>query len=309
MRRLRVLGDRLHELELDHLQQAGGRQALAAIAAVSCAAVVGVFTVALPLDVAAYRWWLIPGVPIYIAALAGAWLVLRRLNVRHGKVASEYRAIRRERDDVIDATIAQAVERRVGGDVQLTWAAVDDVHAAMVQDIERTRVTPEDLPRAYRSALRSLPVVVPVGMLTVLAFFGVVVMPIATGESRSIVVAGVPLVCGWAMVVWAFFRRSGEERQQSRTLITTRRHELSLLRQRLVESGVEPWRFPATYAQRAWMWTRRGSQSPADKLRLLPANASALRRVYWRYVGPGVVRIAGVVIAAIVVAGLLRGLR
>ena len=313
--RLRPINDYLVALDRRHYQGPGAAPLLLALVAVPFAACAVLVGVAVPLtDVAAYAGWLLPGVPVAAGLSWLAWLALRRLTPRRGPLGAEFRAAEEQRDAVLRGLYALPPLGPAHGPA--LWERTEELYR---RSTTLTAFAPRDTAELLRG-MRAAPfhngrwtlASWGVGVLIVLGVVATFVPAAASpGEYGALLGPGVPLAVGWSLCFRYCFlrwRRPGD--RVPRTQKVGWRHELAWLRHQLVISGVLPaWRVPALHTERLWRMTGGGRRSPAATLAQLPPDASPLRRLYWRYVGAGVVRLAVFFVGCFLVAtaiGLAR---
>ncbi|ONK14080.1 hypothetical protein [Streptomyces sp. MP131-18] len=317
---LRARNERLTGLEREHLRRSGGGDLLIALGSVLAASLVVLPLVSAPLtELSRYGGLLLPGVPVSCGALYAGWLGLRRLHPAHGPVGEAYRAAAAERTAVLDQLYAlpAAPGDAAGGD-----AAAEERERARIEQLFTASSAAGEVPglhttgdvarHMYGAPFRTFRWSAAMGVLgivLVLTALITLMLPLVAGEVWPVVLVGIPLVGGWC-VCFRFCAqkwRSGDEGRVSRTQKAGWRAELAYLRHRLSrDAGVPPWRVPALHTQRTWQLTGGGRRSPAEVLRTLPPDAPWVRRAYWRWVGPGAVRIVALFAIAFGVVAAMR---
>ncbi|KAB8166367.1 hypothetical protein FH609_023715 [Streptomyces sp. 3MP-14] len=307
----------LVELEARHVNEVPAGRVLAGVAATVGAAAVAVPALVLPLADVDQLWWLLlPGLPLAGVAGRWTWRVLRPLTAHHGSVAAAHRAATRRRDEAWDALYA--LPPAAGGGVEEEWAAVREVYGAVrAADAAAGFVDGADGSAAFRNLGRHLAWAI--GALALVVAETLVVAGVAAGTLTEpwlwpMLLPGAVLLVGWAPALRICALRAFlTPRRVTRTQRRAWRAELAYRRARLAAAGVPPWRHPAFHTQRLWLifggplWRRLGAAfaaSPAETLRALPADASPLRRWYWRYVGSGTLTLTGIVLFALLVTSL-----
>ncbi|MDT0309617.1 hypothetical protein RM780_22035 [Streptomyces sp. DSM 44917] len=320
---LRSLTGRLEALDEEHVRATGPGAALAAVAAAPAAAVVAGAALVPLLDPAGLGWLALVTVPAGGAAVALAWRVIRRTTTPHGPVGAACRALLRRRDEVLDALYALpgGTSGAPGAEPEAEWRRIAEVYREVADADRAAALTRPGDARASagrlgRNAGWFLAGLLLTGLLALLC----VGVPVGVAADPGLWILLMPLAvwaAGWAPVLRvAFLKSLGPPRRVTRTRKRGWRDELAYRRHRLTSGGgVAPWRFPAFHAERLWRWLGgplwralglSAARSPAEVLRTMPAGASFARKWYWRWVGPGTVALAAVVLAAVALT-VLRG--
>ncbi|MDT0267913.1 hypothetical protein RM844_16660 [Streptomyces sp. DSM 44915] len=298
--RLRQFNDHLVALDRQHYDRSGAGPLLLALAVVPPVCLVLLAGLTLPLSrLDAWGGWLLLGVPASAGAGWLLWLALRRLTPKYGPVGGEFRATERQRDAVLRELYALPPLGPAAG--PRLWQRTQELYERSTTGL--TGFAPRSQ-RELVHGMRTAPLRRgrwtlagwAVGLLTVLGTVSTLgpIFP-DPGDRWPLLGMTVPLAVGWSLCFrYCFLKWREPDDRVPHTQKAGWRLELAYLRHQLVSSGVlAAWRVPALHTERLWRLTGGGRRSPAEVLAALPADASPPRRLYWRYVGAGVLRLTG----------------